>query len=142
MWHYLKVDLEKSNLCGSQNKIIVLEYLLFLTFKIHISINVLCRLCLCQIFRVILLYMVILFSSFSLDQFLLQQNHRDVEDHFIKNVVMFLSEGLAGTKINCTEVIVCGRKCFISFRDVLQSGNDSKDLEHLMLVICIKISQV
>lgn len=55
---------------------------------------------------------------------------------------MFLSEGLAGTKINCTEVIVCGRKCFISFRDVLQSGNDSKDLEHLMLVICIKISQV
>lgn len=56
--------------------------------------------------------------------------------------MMLLNEGLTGTKINCTEVIVCGRKCFISFRDVLQSCNDSKELDHLMLVICIKISQV
>lgn len=55
---------------------------------------------------------------------------------------MLLSEGLAGTKINCTEVIVRGTKCFISFRDVLQSYNGSKELDHLMLVICIRVSQV
>lgn len=36
--------------------------------------------------------------------------HRGVEDHFTRNVIMLLSEGLTETKINCTELIVCGRK--------------------------------
>lgn len=84
----------------------------------------------------------VLFSNFCSSKFLLYWYHRGVEDHFIRNVIMLLSEGLAGTKINCTEVIVCGRKCFISFRDVLQSCNDSKEIGHLMLVICIKTPQV
>lgn len=70
-----------------------------------------------------MLSQVVLPSNFCLDYFLLYLYHRDEEDDFIRNVIMLLSEGLAGTKFNCTEVI-------------------SQELNNLMLVICIKISQV
>lgn len=54
---------------------------------------------------------------------------------------MLLSEGITAIKISWTEAIVCCRKCLISFRDVLQRCNDSKDLNHPILVICMKIPQ-
>lgn len=95
-------------MCWSQKKLFCIISLIIrvvLNFKnscfYKCSLESGCAFVKCSELRLVVLFILV---------FVILLYHRDVEDHFTRNVIMLLSEGLTETKINCTELIVCGRK--------------------------------